>query len=132
MKCLDTPLLEDLLLGRPRARKWLARFGKDEGETAATEVSFAELTEIARGQGRAAERHLEALAALRRELTVLPFDAESQRAMVRLAVKSRHDGGDLLPLMVAGTALAKGVSHVLTDGKRRFPREVAPLKIVRL
>lgn len=131
MRCLDTPLLEDLLTGRARAKRWLQESSKWEGEVAATEASFIELAVTAARMGRGVERRLAALQTLRRELTVLPLDEPSVRASLQLVSRSKGKLSEF-PVMVAGTALSKGVTHLLTDRRRSFPRDLAPMKLVRL
>jgi len=131
MRCLDTPLLEDLLLGRARAKKWLDKADAWGGEIAAAEASMVELALIAKEMGRGTDRRLSALDALRRELTVLPLDAESTRAAIALAKKSKEDLSPI-PLLVAGSAIAHGAVYLLTDHKRPFPRDLSPVKLVRI
>jgi predicted nucleic acid-binding protein len=131
MRCLDTPLLEDLLLGKTRAKKWLDKADAWGGEIAATEASMVELALIAKEMGRGSERRLLALEALRRELTVLPFDAEAARAAIALAKKSKEELSPLT-LLVAGSAIAHGAVYLLTDHKRPFPRDLGPVKLARI
>jgi predicted nucleic acid-binding protein len=131
MRCLDTPLLEDLLLGRARARKWLDKVEGWGGEVATTEVSMIELALIARSKGRGSERRLQALEALRRELTVLPLDAEAARTALSM-VKRSHETPAPLPLLVAASAVSHGVTYLLTDRKRPFPAELGSVKLVRI
>lgn len=133
MKCLDTPLLEELLLGTASARRWLDRLGGGE-EVATTEASLSELA--LRAQHRRPRsglaRRLAALGEVRRALVVLPLDSEaSQRVadLVRRGIGGPPD--DPFPLLILGTCLAHGVTELYTGGHRALP--AAPgLKIVRV
>jgi predicted nucleic acid-binding protein len=130
MKCLDTPILEDLLLGRPRVKRWLDKVESTEGEVATTELNMIELAVLAKAHGGGLNRRLDALGALRRELTVLPMDAETYRAAI--SILRKNAGGAPYPgLLVAASALAHGATVLLTDKKRALPRDLGTLKVQR-
>ncbi len=86
MKGLDTPALLALLEGSPRGRRLLRSLGGEE--LATTEVNLFELAALAREDRTAGrERRLQALARLRRKLTVLPID---ENASERAALLASH------------------------------------------
>ncbi|MDE1821973.1 MAG: type II toxin-antitoxin system VapC family toxin [Euryarchaeota archaeon] len=129
MKCLDTPLLEDLLMGRPSSRRWMGAL-KGSAELATTEVNLFELTLVAlRGPRRTWTPRLRSLEEVRRALTLLPLDAEASRRAAGILQRGRGAAGGLLPLVV-GVCLAHGVGELYTTRQRKVPRNVAPLRIV--
>jgi hypothetical protein len=78
MKALDTPILIDLLRGRPSAIKAIRALSGDE--LATTELNLFELGLLARANGAAhPEKRLAAVDRLRRKLTVLPVDPRAVR-----------------------------------------------------
>jgi predicted nucleic acid-binding protein len=139
VKCLDTPLLEALLRGRPPSKAWegVLRGG---GEVATTEVNMVELALRAReGPRSQVPRRLEALEKVRGALTVLPLDAEASRRAVGLLLHSKRGGstrtgGDptVEPALVAAICLVRGVSELYTDRRRKFPTSLPGLHLVRV
>lgn len=131
MKCIDTPLLLDLLLGRPSARRWLKGASVTEGELATTEYNMTELALEAHSQKGSPLHRVAALENLRRELTVLPVDRESYRTLSVLLRKNPGRTANLPGTLVAATALAHGSTHLWTDKKRALPALLGPLKVQR-
>ncbi len=132
VRCLDTPLLEDLLLGRGRAHRWVERL-EGGSELATTEVNLYELTEIARRWTPRAglRRRLQALEEIRRALTVLPLGPEGVRRAGGLLQGGQKGPSDLVVLM-SGICLAQGVDELYTSRGRRLPRGLHGLKVVRV
>lgn len=148
MKCLDTPLLEDLLEGKDRARRWLATL-EEGGEVATTEVNVFELGMRARARGKTGlSSRLRALERLRKELTVLPLDAEASRRSLESYARRASGGGvqrrsrvgraahtqadeRILAHLIAGAALAHGATEILTDKHRWFPSLSKSVKLRR-
>lgn len=132
VRCLDTPLLEDLLLGRGRARRWVEKL-EGGAELATTEVNLYELAEIARrGTPRAGlRRRLQALEEIRRAFTVLPLGPEGVRRAGGLLQGGQKGPSDLVVLM-SGICLAQGVDELFTSRGRKLPRGLHGLKVVRV
>lgn len=132
MKCLDTPLLEDLLLGRKRARAWME--GLSGGaELATTEVNLYELAlgaRRARGR-RAFLARLRALEEVRKVLTVLPLDAEASRKAGEL-LTGPQGASEGLGTLVAAICLVHGVDEIHTSQRRKFPSGLGALRVVRV
>ena len=128
MKGLDTPILLDLLRGRPRAVSLLKTLGDEELCT--TEVNLYELEVLARRDRRPGrERRLAALERLRRKLTVLPVDERGARAGAALAAASGQRGARGVDYLVAGVAASAGVAEWVTIGDLALPKGPGRLRI---
>ena len=130
MKGLDTPVLLEILEGRPAASKLLKGLAGEELCT--TEANFFELEAIAReGRRVPLERRLAALERLRRGMTVLPLDERACRA----AAARWKDGGQGLSgqtWMIYGALEANGCSEWFTSKTAGFPKTPAKLRITRI
>jgi len=112
MKALDTSVLLALLEGEPGARDLLKKL--HGVEVATTEANLLELAYLAaRGPERHRRARREAVARLRRKITVLPIDGH--------AVESASDhfgkGGEALALLAAammGALESNGCEELLT------------------
>lgn len=112
MKGLDTSALLEILEGTPLAKKELRRLRGQE--LATTEGNFLELTCLAaRGSKRVQQARQEALARLRRRLTVLPLEGRGSEQAVR---RVSAEGVDLPPLLLGslGAFEAAGCEELLT------------------
>jgi len=112
MKALDTPLLLELLRGRPGAKRLLPHLQGEE--LATTELNLYELEVIARSEGgRSREQRRATLAKLRRRLTVLPIDERAVRAgLGRDSAKVGRDPPSVA--LMLGAAEAGGCEEWLT------------------
>ncbi len=129
MKGFDTPVLLEILEGRPAAAKLLNRLSGEELCT--TEANLFELEAIARQErGPALEKRLAALARLRRGLTVLALDETAART----AGARWRDGGQGLTAqawMVFGALEANGCTEWLTSRGAAFPKVPGKLRVNR-
>jgi predicted nucleic acid-binding protein len=140
VRCLDTPLLEDLLQGRSRVQRWLPRL-EGGGEVVTTEVNLLELGLAARRLGpKGLEGRLRALETLRKEVTVLPVTAEAVRQTIPVTeVKTGRGKRPRLPHpsessllgLVVGVALAHGVGEIWTNRSRALPEGNRKVKVRR-
>ena len=127
MKGLDTPLVLDLLRGRPSARKVVGTFEGEELCT--TEINLFELETLARLDRRPGrERRLAALERLRSKLTILPIDQRAARAAAVLAA-TQPRSASASEYLILGAAEAAGVSEWLTTTDLPVPKAPSKLKI---
>ena len=129
MQGLDTPVLLDLLRGRPDALRWVRSL--DGEEVVTTELNLLELTALARrARGAARDRRLAALAHLRRSVTVLPIDerATAKAAAGAGSAPARHSW---FSWAILGTLGASGCTEWVTYGDLPFP-EVAGMSVTRI
>ena len=127
MKGLDTPVLLDLLRGRPGAQGLMEAVGGEE--LATTEVNLFELEWIARaGPPRGRETRLAALENLRRKLTVLPIDSRATRAAAQLASNATAAVGASALLML-GAAETAGCTEWITHRGGAWPKPRGKLAI---
>ena len=108
MKVLDTPVLLDLLRGRPSAKKWLKELHGEE--IATTELNLFELGRLSSRGGRRPDA---ALDRLRRSLTVLPIDERAVRGALDGAPPRNGEAPGAVLLML-GAADAAGAEEWLT------------------
>ena len=136
LRCLDTPLLLDLLLDRPGVGTWLPGL-QDGQELCTTEVNLYELALRSERLG-IPRRAREAIARpLRRELTVLGLTRES----IELAEGFHRGPGwsrgstaeeRLLVPLILGGALSQGARELWTSPGRWTPKVVKGLKVHRV
>ena len=129
MKGLDTPILLEILEGRPSARKLVE--GLRGVEVCTTEANVAELHLIARalgGPGVAAR--LAAVERLRRGLTVLPLDAKATSTAAELVKDPRGVGA--LQALVLGALAASGCSEWITSRTESYPVGMRKPKITQI
>lgn len=132
MRCLDTPLLEDLLLGKKRVMTWLPSL-EVGAEVATTEVNLYELALSARGArppGQA-RRRLSSLEEVRKALTILPLDPEATRRSWELVGRSGTIPQGFAAL-VLGICEAHGVDELYTSRSRKLPKGHRSVKVVRV
>ena len=114
MKALDTPILLEILRGKPGATALLRSLSGEE--LATTELNLFELEQIARSESpRGLEKRLAAIERLRRRITVLPID---ERAVASASVLSKGGPAAQAPAMarlMVGAAGASGCSEWLTS-----------------
>ena len=123
MKAFDTPVLLDLLRGAPSARRFVRSLGNEE--IATTELNLWELGVLAiqdKTPGR--ERRLAALGRLRRKLLVLPIEARSVEAALRLTPTASRSA------LIRGTLEAHGCTEWVTVREVASPTGRGPLRIV--
>jgi predicted nucleic acid-binding protein len=127
MKGLDTPVLLDILEGRPSARKLLRRLAGEEICT--TEANLLELESIARRErGGSLDRRLAAVERLRRGLTVLPLDERATRtAASRMRGVSQGVSG--LGWLIFGALETNGCGEWFTRKGAAFPAGTSKLKV---
>jgi predicted nucleic acid-binding protein len=127
MKALDTPILLELLRGRPALAHVLRAL---EGEElATTEVNLFELESIARAGPRAGrEARRAAVDRLRRKLTVLSIDPHAVQAAAALSHGRLHEASATEWLML-GAASAAGCSEWITTSGGRLPKTIGKLSI---
>jgi predicted nucleic acid-binding protein len=130
MKGLDTPVLLEILDGRPSAKKLLKTLAGEELCT--TEANLFELEAIARlERGAERDRRLAAVGRLRRGLTVLALDERATRA----AAARWRDGGQGLTgqaWMIFGALEANGCEEWITSGTSGFPKVPSKLRLRRM
>jgi predicted nucleic acid-binding protein len=127
MKALDTPVLLELLRGRPSLGAILKSLEAEE--LATTEINLFELEVIARSGPRHGRDHRRAgLDRLRRKLTVLPIDARAVQAASALSNGRLHDATASEWLML-GAASASGCSEWVTTSAARYPKDLGKLVI---
>ena len=127
MKALDTPVLLELLRGRPSLSPVLKSL---EGEElATTEVNVFELEAIARAGPRHGREHRRsALDRLRRKLTILPIDARAVQAAASLSA-GRLPSATASEWLMLGAASASGCSEWVTTSSARYPRDLGKLPV---
>jgi len=127
MKALDTPVLLELLRGRPSMGKVLKSL---EGEElATTEINLFELEAISRsGPRHGRDQRRAALDRLRRKLTVLPIDARAVQAAIALSSGRLRDATATEWLML-GAASAGGCSEWVTTPSAHYPKDLAKLPV---
>lgn len=125
MKALDTPLLVDLLRGRPSAWKFLDRHRAEELLT--TEINLYELELMARrGPPAGRERRLAAVASLRRKLTVLPINDRA----TGLAIRGSSAGkSTIAEALMHSAAEAAGCGSWVTTRWGKVPRPAGGLRV---
>lgn len=125
MKALDTPVLVDLLRGRPAVWKFLDRHRAEELVT--TEINLYELEVMARhGPPAGRQRRLDAVATLRRKLTVLPIDDRAASLALRADPTGRAPVAESL---MQGAAEAAGCGSWVTTTWGRLPKPGGKLKV---
>ncbi len=127
MKALDTPVLLELLRGRPSLEKVLKSL---EGEElATTEINLFELEAIGRAGPRHGRNHRRgALDRLRRKLTVLPIDARAVQAAAALSA-GRLGSATASEWLMLGAAAAGGCSEWVTTHSARYPKDLGRLPV---
>jgi predicted nucleic acid-binding protein len=129
MKGLDTPILLDILEGRPSAKKLIQRMEGEEVCT--TEANMLELVAVARSLGTAGlPGRLAAIERLRRTLTVLPLDAKAASAASN-RWKGKGAPPSTLQWLVAGALDANGCSEWITDRATSIPGAFPRLRVTR-
>ncbi|MFI5414142.1 MAG: type II toxin-antitoxin system VapC family toxin [Candidatus Lutacidiplasmatales archaeon] len=127
---LDTPVLLEILGGRPSAKALLKRLTGEEVGT--TEMNLFELVAIARALGPAGlERRLAAVDRLRRGLTVIPLDAQASQGA---SARWRGDGQGLssTPWLLLGALEVNGCTEWVTSRSSGFPKTASKLRVTRL
>jgi predicted nucleic acid-binding protein len=127
VKALDTPVLLELLRGRPTLGPLLKSL---EGEElATTEINVFELEAIARAGPRHGREHRRAaLDRLRRKLTVLPIDARAVQTAATLST-GRLRGATTSEWLMLGAAGAGGCSEWVTTSATKYPRDLGKLPV---
>jgi len=129
MKGLDTPVLLEILEGRPSAVKLLKRLTGEELCT--TESNLFELEAIARlDKGGPLERRLAAVERIRRGVTVLPLDERAARAA---GARCRGGGQGLSSQtwLIYGALEANGCTEWLTSRFAAFPNVPGKVRLTR-
>jgi len=112
MKALDTSVLLALLEGDPGAKEFLRRLRGEE--VATTEANLLELEYLAvRGPERHRSSRRDAVARLRRKITVLPIDGRAVEASARHLGKGAEAAPPLVCAMM-GALEANGCEELLT------------------
>ncbi|MCI4355059.1 MAG: PIN domain-containing protein [Thermoplasmata archaeon] len=127
MKAVDTPLLLELLRGRPSARSALKALQGEE--LATTEVNFFELEAIvAAGPRPGRDQRRAALERLRRKLTILSVDGRGSAAAASLSA-GRLEAARSSEWLMLGTALANGCTEWLTTSGAHLPKDLGKLRL---
>lgn len=114
MKALDTPVLLEILRGRPGATTLLRSLAGEE--LATTELNLFELEQIARSDSpRGLEKRLAAIERLRRRITVLPIDERAVTSACSLSKGGRAAQSSTMARLMLGAAAAAGCSEWLTS-----------------
>jgi predicted nucleic acid-binding protein len=126
MKALDTPILLAILHDSPPAKDLLRTLRGEELGT--TELNVFELKTLAsEGPPALREGRENALARLRRRVTVLPITPESVREAARFLKRKGHPV-DFQPL-VWGTLAAAGCGEWITTRAYAPPKGSLPFKV---
>ncbi|HXQ93882.1 MAG TPA: PIN domain-containing protein [Thermoplasmata archaeon] len=129
MKGFDTPVLLEILEGRPATVKLVKRLAGEELCT--TEWNLFELEAIARQErGASLDRRLAAIERLRRGLSVLAIDEKANRA----AAAAWRDGGQGLTSaswLILGALVANGCTEWFTSRAAAFPKVPGRLRVTR-
>jgi len=126
MKALDTPVLLALLHDAPSAKELLKSLRGEE--LATTELNLYELRRLAGDSPRAERNRREnALARLRRRMTVLPITAEAVTEAGRLLPP--NDRGAALAPLVWGTLAAAGCGEWITTRAYAPSKGKLPFKV---
>jgi hypothetical protein len=129
MKGLDTPVLLEILQGRPTVRKLLERLTGEEVCT--TEANLLELTMVAKSLGSSGlAARLAAIDHLRRGLTVLPLDSKAAAAAAA-RYKVGAPSHSTLSWLIVGALEANGCTEWLTGRSTRLPPTPARLRVTR-
>ncbi len=127
MKAIDTPVLVELLRGRPTARSLLKHLQGEE--LATTEINLFELEAIAcAGPRKGRDNRRAALERLRHKLTVLPIDARAVSAAAALSM-GRLETVSSSEWLMLGAASASGCSEWLTTNSARPPKDLGKLVV---
>ena len=130
MKCLDTPVLLEILAGRPSAKKLLEELAGEELGT--TEVNLFELAACARSLGPSGlEKRLAALERLRRSLSVLPVDERSSRLTAARYRDQSTQAVSGSSWLIFGALEAYGCTEWITSRSSRFPTVSTKIRIRR-
>ncbi len=126
MKALDTPVLLAILHDAPGAKELLKSLHGEE--IATTELNLYELRVIA-ASSRAASRasREDALAKLRRRLTVLPVTSESVGEAVKRVPVGTHPGG--WTRLILGVLVAAGCAEWITTKPYAAVKGKLPIRV---
>jgi uncharacterized protein with PIN domain len=114
VKALDTPVLLALLEGDRGARELVRRLRGHE--IATTEANLLELALLAEASPRARAARREAIARLRRKLTVLPIDGRAVEEAARRTSPREILRGSPHSLGMLGALEAAGCEELFVDG----------------
>ena len=127
MKALDTPVLLELLRGRPALGPLLKALAGEE--LATTEINVFELETIARSGPRQGRDHRRAAVdRLRRALTVLPIEARAVQAASALSTGRIQEATSSEWLMF-GAATASGCTEWVTTSVARCPKRLGKMSV---
>ena len=120
--CLDTSVLIDAMRNEPRARA--AVEAATEGGIVTTEVNVYELYVGAHREGRPVEQEIRGIERGLGEVEVLPLvrPASIRAAALTSLLRSTGRETGTLDILIAATALAHGVTKMLTRNPRDFAR----------
>lgn len=129
MKGLDTPVLLDLLRGRPSATRLLSALRGEELGT--TEINIFELEALVNlDSGPGSDRRRAAVERLRHRLSVVPVDENAVRAAAQLSDHLARRGTPATRLML-GALIAAGCTDCYTTSEVLAPGKHGSIRIVR-
>lgn len=131
MKGLDTPVLLDILEGKPGARKLVDSLRGQEVCT--TEANVVELMVAAQALGSAGLwAKMTAIDRLRRGLTVLPLDAKAAAASVlRRPKPAKLETLPTIVAMMLGAMESRGCTEWITSRTDGLPKAWGKVRIVK-
>ncbi|NQV91346.1 type II toxin-antitoxin system VapC family toxin [Candidatus Woesearchaeota archaeon] len=126
---LDSTFLIDFLRGEPKAISLLTN--KDSSSLYTSEINVFELIEGAYSINWDVQKHLEKVYALINRLNVLPFDRKCALKAGEIAGKLAREGKKIgeTDCLIAGVALANGITTLVTENKLHFSR-ISDLDII--
>lgn len=118
----DTTLLIDFLRGKKEAVAALEKMAVSVLYT--TEVNVFELVTGVHIGKKNVKSHLEKVHALIAKMIVLPLDRKASMKAAEIAGKLIKEGKQIeeTDCLIAGIALANGISKILTENKKHYER----------
>lgn len=125
---LDSTFLIDFLRGKQKAISFLEE--RDVEPLFTSEINVFELVEGAYSGKEEISRHLEKISGLLNSMIVLPFDRRAALKAGEISGKLSLEGKKIgeTDCLIAGVALAHGVTEIITENKEHFER-VPGLKV---
>ncbi len=129
MALLDTTLLIDFLRGKEEAIEVI--LSAESLSLATTEINVFELVTGAYLGKREVKEHLERMFAMLSRLTVLPLDRKASLRAGEIAGTLAKEGKMVEEMdgLIAGIALANGITEIITANKSHFER-IKGLKVI--
>ena len=126
---IDTTLLIDFLRGEPRAVRMIQKAESNPFFT--SEINVFELIDGVYTSSKEVQPHLEKVFALLTKINVLPFDRKAALKAGEISGTLTRAGKKIgeTDCLIAGVALANGVSEIITENKAHFDK-ISGIKVI--